>query len=536
MTNDNVPREAVEWAASRDEGMHPEDMRLIMRDLAMNSTYFMGKIVLGFKDMTPHLHKDMCKWIDNDSKRKLGLAPRDHLKTSVWTIANTTKRVTKNPNIRILLGNETATNASHFLRRIQAVFDRNVLYRWLFPELCQTPAERSIWNQTEMLIPRSEDYPEATIEVIGVGGAVVSRHYDLIKLDDLVGKEASESEEVMKKTIDWYAYCESLLIHPTESEIQNYGTRWAKHDVHSWALENEIDADAFYRSAEVRQGDEIVALWPERFNLETLRKIKKKMGPYKYSCQYLNDPVDPEAQSFHESWLRFYDLVDGTVCIPRVGGRGRGGVASSDVNSLPHDEGATSSPPKTADTRAMRRTLRIDPAISEDDKACNSAIIVDGVDYYNRKWLLENWYGHVHPIALIENALRLAVEWQVEEIGIEGVAWQKALKPFMEKEMNDRGISIPIRILKTDNRKSKKARIRGVQPYFYRGEIYVREDQEQFLKEYRDFPTGELMDNLDAFAYGPEMWETPLEDVVEEQDVEVRRQQWHEGRSAITGY
>lgn len=488
-----------------------EEVRQSLREKCKQSTYFMAKAVIGFKDLTVHTHGPMARFIDGPEKRKLGLAPRDHLKTSVWTIANTCTRIVGNPNIRILLGNETATNASHFLRRIQAVFERNAVFRWLFPELIpDLNARGTKWSETEMCINRNEDYPEATVEAIGVGGAVVSRHYDLIKLDDLVGKEASESELVMQKTIDWYIYVESLLNDPIHSEIQNYGTRWGYHDLHSWALENEDPSitATFYRSCYNADGS---PLWPERFPEEALMRLRRKLGSFKFSCQYLNDPKDPDTNSFDTRWLKWFEL-SGFKCL------------------IPGDE--------SCDWRAMHRTLRLDPAISDDDQACDSAIVIDGVDRFNRKFLLQTWNEHAQPLAVISKVFELAQQWDVHAIGVESVAFSKIFKYLFEQHMQKEGIDFPIIELRPDTKKSKKARIRGVQPFFERGEIYVQRHQDEFIKQYEEFPTGRLVDILDAFAYGPQMWELP-EDTVDETREETReasRHQMWEGRNTATGY
>jgi len=128
----------------------------------------MGKAIVGFEDLVPGIHGDMCRWIERPTRRKLGLVPRDHLKTSIWTIADTIRRIAVDPNVRMLIGNETATNAAHFLRRIQAVFERASLFRWLFPEIIPEQGKTK-WSETEMLVNRSHDYPESTVEAMGVG-------------------------------------------------------------------------------------------------------------------------------------------------------------------------------------------------------------------------------------------------------------------------------------------------------------------------------------------------------------------------------
>ena len=488
-------------------GDRTEEMRDTLRKRAQSSTYVMAGVI-GFHDITAELHLQMCRWIDRPSIRKLGLVPRDHLKTSVWTIANSIKRIAENPNIRILLGNETATNSQHFLRRIEAVFERCDLFRWLFPEIIPD-FTKTKWSETEMLVARDIDYPESTVEAIGVGGAVVSRHYNLIKLDDLVGKEASESPEIMKKTIDWYQYCESLLEKP-QDEINTCGTRWAFNDLYAWIEKNEgDDIDRFFRSCYKENGEPI---WPERFDEQALRRIRRKMGSFKFSCQYLNNPSDPESASFRPEWLRFYNWA------------GDDGI---DRMLLPE----SGSPFRMSE---LTRFMRVDPAISESPGAARSAIIVDGVKNDGRKFILEAWARKCHPFEMIEKVFDFQDEYDCVAIGVEAVVYQRILKPVIEKEAERRGKWLNIVELKPDTREKKHNRIRGVQPELERGNIWLRKDQEDFLEEYHQFPVGSTVDLLDAWAYGPHMWFEPLDD---EEDVKEERVfQRHSGRSEVTGY
>lgn len=497
-------------ATTHDE----EEIRQSLRARSQRSTYFFAKAVLGFTDLTVKTHGPICRTLDSVSRRKLVVMPRDHLKTSIATIADTIRRITLNPNIRILLGNETATNASHFLRRIAAVFDRNSRFRWLFPELIEEPATRSKWSENEILVPRTEDHPESTVEAIGVGGAVVSRHYDLIKLDDLVGKEAAESDEVMRKTRDWYDYCESLLHHPIESEVHVIGTRWTYNDLIRKIIETEGEYfDQVITSALLPNGS---PLWPERFPLEVLARIRAKIGSWKFSCQYLNSPHDPDATSFNSSWIKYYELK-GDVC---VGGDG----ASANIHQ-------------------MRKYMTVDPAISDKDQACNSAIVISGVDHINRKWLLEILARRLQPIHLMDNIFSLARKWDVEVCGVEMVAFQKALKYWLTQEMERRAQFLNIQELKTDTHQKKASRIRGLQPFFEGGEVYslprtASDGFRQFHEEFEAFPVGALVDVLDALGYAPQLWgpapdpSEPPDELLE--DLEMRSDTT--GRSVWTGY
>jgi predicted phage terminase large subunit-like protein len=494
-----------------------DEVRAHFREKARTSTYFMGKAVLGFNDLTTHLHKDMCDWIDRPripgERRLHGIVPRDHLKTSVWTIAHAIRLIAENPQTRILLANETATNVQHFLSKIDSVFRRNVLFQWLFPEIIPDWGTVKRWNATEITVPRENDYPEATIEVIGVGGAVVSRHYKVIKLDDLVGKQASEEPETMKKTIDWYQYCESLLEHPMEDWIFNVGTPWGFNDLDYWIRKHEPYVDIFERGCYGEPGQtEGEPIWPERFSREALERLAMKYDTMKFSCMYLCKPRDPNSSSFNESDLRFYGWHQGNI-VPEAG------IVKAVI-----------------DPEQLTRYLRIDPAISEKPGSARSAIVVDGVHRDERVFLLDLWAERAQPSTMIEKAFELNDKWKPEAWGIEAVAYQRVLKPIIESECERRGIWVNVKELHPDTKDRKVNRIRGkLEPYVKKGLIWIHKTRhEKFLEEFREFPTGSTLDVIDAFAYGPDMWSKPLEDVDPRE--EEREFMWGTDRSAITGY
>jgi len=453
-----------------------EAVRLKLRYQAQHSTYVMAKAVIGFEDIVPGIHGAMCRFIERPTRRKLGLVPRDHLKTSIWTISDAVRRIALDPNCRILIGNETATNASHFLRRIQAVFERSSIFRWLFPEIIPEPGKTK-WSETEMLVNRTQDYPESTVEVIGVGGAVVSRHYPHIKLDDLVGKEASESPEVMKKTIDWYLYTESLLVRPTDP-IDVYGTTWTFKDLYAWIREHEAGIDFFHRKAVGRDGR---VLWPERFPLHELERIRAKIGPFKFSCQYQNEPFDPEHMTFDPAWLRYYELdrwtlEEGHVLLHFIG-------VPKPVKCIP--------------------VILVDPAISERDTACRTAVVCAGLDEAGRILVLEAWAQRSQPLLMIEKIFEMAERWDPICVAIESVAYQRALKGFIEAECMRRRRWLNIREVVPGSRTTKETRIRGLQPYASRGELWLRRSTCNLLiEEFESFPLAATVDLIDALSYG----------------------------------
>ena len=297
--------------------------------------------------------------------------------------------------------------------------------------------------------------------------------------------------------------------------IDLFGTRWAHNDVYSWAEAHETGLDKFFRAIYQEDGTPI---WPERFPREEVERIRTKYGPFKFSCQYLNQPYDPEAGGFVESWLRYW----------RWGGAG-GSPLERDV--VPEDS------VKGIPVVSMNRFMRVDPAISERPGAARSAIVVDGVNRDGRKFLLETWAKRCHPFEMINKIFELQEQYDCLSIGIEGVAYQKILKPIIEAEAERRGTWLNVVLFSPDKREKKENRIRGIQPECERGNIWVRRDQADFLEEYRQFPLGSTVDVLDAWAYGPHQWSTPVEDVSDDEELEKFERAYDDhNRSTVTGY
>jgi hypothetical protein len=206
-------------------GKPSEEHRVAFREKMLRSTYAFGKFVCGFHDLDADVHGSMARWIQRESRFKQGKAPRGFFKTSLWTISDTLRESTGDPNLRSLLSNEIQDNAEKWIGLMQDIV-MSPIYRWLFPEVVPDPL-RVKWNAHQLELKRTAKWPEATIEACGVGGASTSNHYDRCRNDDLVGKAARESPAVMLKAIEHRKLCWSLLVNASKSRIIDVGTRWS---------------------------------------------------------------------------------------------------------------------------------------------------------------------------------------------------------------------------------------------------------------------------------------------------------------------
>jgi predicted phage terminase large subunit-like protein len=146
--------------------------------------------------------------------------------------------------------------------------------------------------------------------------------------------------------------------------------------------------------------------------------------------------------------------------------------------------------------------ITCDPAISEKSAACRTAITVAGMTPYQKIFLLEYWVGRQgDPAKIINQLLDLAYFWQPRCIGVEAVAFQQALEPYIKREMENRGQHHALLMLKPDRNEKKDQRILSLQPYFRTGQIYIQRGMFEFIEEYETFPLGRTRDILDAFSY-----------------------------------
>lgn len=457
---------------------NPDALRLQMRTQALDSLYFLSKAVLGYKDLSPRIHMELCAFLEDGSftlgedGKPLGIdklveLSRGHLKTSICTIAYPIWRALHNPDIRILIANATATNASHFLRTIMGHFDSNKIFRWLFPEVLPEKGKTK-WTSDELEIKRTKIWPEATFESIGVGGKATSRHYDLIIEDDLVAAEHLESSEQMMKIIDWHRYSISLSVSPKSLHKLVVGTRWAFNDLISHILDVETQYKLFRRGATVDKtlSDDAQPVWPERFSLETLRNIQKTQGNKIFATQYMNHPTFEDPNAFDLSIIRKFDTL------PEHG------------NFVYY--------------------TAIDPAISEKGGDF-SAIVTVGKDHLNNIFCVEAKKGRWGVDKLIEEIMETFILWQSRRVGLETVMFQKVLMWPLREAMRRYNVVLPIEELRPSSKIVKNGRIATLRDYFATGTLWIRSNMKDVFRELEEFPVGSHDDVIDALAYAVHM-------------------------------
>ncbi len=206
--------------------------------------------------------------------------------------------------------------------------------------------------------------------------------------------------------------------------------------------------------------DDNSLLFPQKLSREFLERAKRTMGSYLFANQYLNEVIPAELQTFKKDWFNYHSEV------PK--------------NTL--------------------NFIYIDPALSEADTADFTGVVVVAVDHEKRWYVKYARRLRVTPTQLISYIFELNREFAPSCIGIEEVAFQKAILYFLDEEMRRRNITLPIKGIKPPTTKTKQMRILSMVPRFEFQRITLAPGLNDLELELLQFPRGAHDDLIDALA------------------------------------
>lgn len=524
------------------EGLRNGELcRRLMRLNSLGSLFYFITVALKRKRLTGALHLPLCRTFERWHLKDLIEIPRDHFKSTCATEGLAMWRAlplmqqdidafytfgykdefvrwmqhAHNPDIRNMLVSSNLTNAVKLGKRIRSHYDSNSLYRTLFPETL--PDSTCTWGDRSLHVKRPKGgagshHGEGTFDFYGVGNAVQSAHYTGIVIeDDLIGIKEAESQQLMDKAIDYH----QLLCGIFETEDPNHeldelvvGNRWGYFDLNSHIREHEPEFRIESHSAlggccERHPSDK--PIFPEEFSLDKLLARQRRLGNYKFSCQFLNNPCAPEDADFKIEWLEYFKVDWQT--------NGRFRLIREVSDGIVHEDIRQS---------GLNLCMVVDPNHSGNQSRgrCRHAILIIGVDSGNNWYVLESWAQAAPYDKFYNKIFELAMKYKLYRIGVETVAAQKYVKHHIETMCLTKGYTLRVDELRGEVdlgegeiSRRKEFRIRNViSPIAESRRLWVQRNQVDFINEYQTFPGGRYKDQLDAFAYAPQTVVSPLDE------------------------
>lgn len=281
-------------------------------------------------------NEKLCQVLDEFAQGKIPrlmvFMPPRHGKSELGSRRLPAFLLGRDPDAEIIACSYSSGLAEKMNRDVQRIIDTPE-YREIFPETTlntknvKTDAKGSyIRNSTEFeIVGREGGYRCA-----GVGGGITGTGGNFILLDDPIkNMEEANSLTIRDKVWDWYT---STLYTRLEGDVEDEGkesakeasiciilTRWHEDDIAGRLLEKmkqdpEADQWEVFEFPAIKEDGNNEhdprelgeALWPGKYPLSRLKKIKASVGSKVWSSLYQQQPTPGDGAIFLKSWMKFY--------------------------------------------------------------------------------------------------------------------------------------------------------------------------------------------------------------------------------------
>ena len=411
----------------------------------------------------------------SDNQASMDLAPRGHGKSTIGDVDFCITKVLRNPDIRIMIGSKTQTQASAFLKEIRTHFEQNVNLIRIFGDWKKS--RDNVWNDKEFTVNRRTVIKkEATVSALGASGAVVSKHFDIIIGDDLVGFENARTEAQRKVLKEWFYSSLYPTLEP-DGEIHILGTRYSPMDLYEDLIKSKNYKVNVQQAITVKDGQEY-SLWESKFSLEKLRSIREEAGLIIFNMQYQNNTELAKGKIFKYKYFKHFEEYDIDYDLNRVR------VKVLDSQGVPY-------------WIPVRIYMGADLAISEDETSNNDYFVltVIGVDKNKNVYVLDYLKERLTFNAQLNAILDYGKNKfpMVERIGVETVQYQKSLAQEIRRLS-----LLPVVNIHTSKDKVTRAMRRSA--LFENGKVWFRigmDDLEECLLLFPEVDHDDLFDGLD---------------------------------------
>ncbi len=455
--------------------------------------------------MTPY-HSQILEY-QLTHQHSMILAPRNSGKSFVNDKGYVIWRLLNNPNLRICIVSRSENQAKHFLRGIKTHFESNEDLKKLFGDLVGP-----IWNETEITLANRKSFEsEPNVFVAGVGGGIVSKHFDEIIADDLVDLENSQTDTQREFISTWFRMSLMPTLMP-DGSLRVLGTRYHPEDIYGELAKvkkktiilpdgvkreeikyankkigpNVLVVPAIQKvDVEITDEDrklfaeqnsapptKEVSFWEDQYPLEDLQALRQE-NEFIFSLQYQNDAKVTSQEIIKRTdvepyvWTNYLEVMSGRK------------------------------PDGTS--RRLFIYQGVDPAISLKQTADYFAHQTIGVDPDTEEVFdLENFKGHLSFPDQVEYIVAQWKKWNPVAIGIEAVAYQAALAGQL------RSVSIWMQIQEIKTKLDKVMRAKLFSSLTQNHKLHLAPSSIDLLETLVNMPNVEHDDDFDAIFFACE--------------------------------
>ena len=389
-------------------------------------------------------------------KRLICLMPPRHGKSELISLRFPCWYLARHPEDYIVQAGYAESIALTHSRKARDIFCSLEMTR-LFPLIHHRPERPG----QEQVIPERQAAHEwgatqgGSYYAVGIGGGLTGRGFNIGIIDDPV-KDAEEaaSETIRERVWDWYTTVFRTRAQPNAAIIVVM-TRWHQDDLVGRLL-NQAKEDPASDQWEVLHFKAIIegkALWPERYPLSVLDKIRASIGGRAFASLYQGEPTVAEGQIIKREWWQYFKELP---------------VFKRKVHSW-------------------------DTAFKDKSQNDYSVCTVWG-EADNGFCLLDVWRGRVEFPELKRVAISLHNRDMPNAVIVEDAASGQSLIQELQ-----RNTSMPVLPVKVDT--NKVARANAVTPLIEAGKVFLPESAPwlyDYIEEMSGFPNAEHDDQVDS--------------------------------------
>ena len=354
----------------------------------------------------------------------------------------------RNPQKQIIAASYNSDLASDFGREVRNIIRTNEFSRLFNVKLAEDSRAAGRWNT---------DAGGAYVAA-GVGTAVTGRGAHILLIDDPVKDREEAESELRRETIwNWYTSTAYTRLMPGGAVIL-IQTRWHEDDLGGRLLEAENNGGDKWVKVNLPAIKDGQALWPERYNVDALKRIKAAIGPRDFEALYQQNPTPDDGTFFLRDWFKRHD----------------------DAPAKGHIY------------------ITSDYAVTEDGGDWTAHLVWNY--HEDTLTLIDGWTGQTSADVWIEELLRLFKQHKpLCYFGEAGVI-VKAVKPMLTRRMNE--LRVFARTEWIPSISDKPTRARAFQARAAMGKVSLPKTDlgEKVLNQLLSFPAGKHDDLVDTCA------------------------------------
>lgn len=428
---------------------------------------------------SPYFHQTVWRMIGDPKARLVCLwVFRGGAKTSILRMF-TAKRIAYGLSHTILYIGKSEGHAVRSIKWLR----RQVEYNRPFSETFRL-RKGDKWQDIEAEVWHGTDEYPIWIMGAGITGSIRGINEDdyrpdLIVVDDVIDEENSSSVDQREKTENLIlgALKESLapVSEAPHAKLVMLQTPLNRDDASAKAQRDKEWNSARFGCWTPDTEDLPLAqresIWPERWTSEVLRKEKENAIARNKLSLFTREKeckiISPETSAFKPEWLKYYDLTPEHMHVVMA------------IDPVP--------PPSE---------IQIAKGLKDKDY---EALSVVGA-YRGQYYLLEYSYNRGHdPSWTVAEFFRLAIKWRPKLVVVEAVAYQRTLAWLLKQAMLQSRRYYVIKEL-VDKRSKYDRIVDALSGPAFNGALHVREEHEEFIQQYTEYPDVNHEDVLETVA------------------------------------